>query len=27
MFAFGLLAEFDIPRIEQLVAPRQVAVK
>ena len=27
MFTFGLLAEFDIPQIEQLVAPRHVSVK
>lgn len=27
MFAFGLLAEFDVPRIEQLVAPRKVTIR
>ena len=24
MFTFGLLAEFDVPQIEQLIAPRPV---
>ena len=27
MFTFGLLAEFDIPQIEQLIAPRPVRVR
>jgi hypothetical protein len=27
MFTFGLLAEFDIPQIARLVAPRQVVVR
>ena len=27
MFTFGLLAEFDIPQIEQLIAPRPMRVR